>query len=799
MDLERGIVNALFYDYPPERLIELMEDNKDWKWLLAPIPELLKWRLTNFTGSELEHAMSVFQSVCKSEFAEYDEKLWPLLYISKVGGKLLKEEHRRPVVKFSEYMRWRVLTLNTGEDLLSLSWLAMLDKGKDVGRTDFAWEDTLQFDEKSRNLYMGQKSLTDLHAHIGHMADAINIRWIYWMNNCWDKPKMKEERKWVFLAAVIRYYLFRIVTGEGCPNKQVLMDVLAARAGGEALQTLHNDIYKKVDHAFNNSVKPNIDGIEHWDYALQADRSVDKAILKSPYTMLAGERWLVYSFFKKLYKRDDEAERFAMMFYLYLLIKVNNRKKFILTNGLIGLSNYQDYEKEGSKDDLDHCSEAKRRYGVQTSLGAYKKNYLEARIRGNNPYDYLEPGKEGKEHSQEREDEPRTVIKLEVPLFGKDKYKRERLLNRVRLVVTYSKKQYSRDKRLAYFHGMKADFDDVINRVSRNKRLKQKEFCLVGIDFSSSDKYARPEVYAQLVRYARRKHFNRFTYHAGEDFFDLLDGLRTIDDILTILRWDKHCRMGHAIALGIVGETFYKNRGWNVIATKQVLLDNLVWYLAKMDELQFGLPKTILDLLERKARTLYEEIGYGQPFNLDKYQKSMRLRGDHPMKGIRREGGQLFIDCALDDSISLNIIRSDNDVLGLFEEYYNNIDLYKKGCEMTHWKMPKGFEKGIDAIQGQLLKEIEQRQITIETCPTSNYMIGPFERYDELPLIKFLHSITNSGISVNTDDKGIIATSIEGEYALIVSSMAKKGEPNDEITKTIDRIIKDARDSRFCV
>lgn len=97
---------------------------------------------------------------------------------------------------------------------------------------------------------------------------------------------------------------------------------------------------------------------------------------------------------------------------------------------------------------------------------------------------------------------------------------------------------------MSYYQEKKKEFDKIIARYKRNKRLKNRDFCVVGIDFSSSDEYARPEAYAQLVRYARKKGFNRFTYHAGEDFYDLMDGLRTIEDILVFLKWDKYCRLG---------------------------------------------------------------------------------------------------------------------------------------------------------------------------------------------------------------------------------------------------------------
>lgn len=797
MELERGIVETLFYDYPWEGIVELIEKKRDRKSFLDSIPELMKWRMPHFDGKELQKFVSEFERVCEEDFAGFDWELWPLLYISKIGGKLLTLEHKRPVVLFEQLLRWRTLTLDVGEDLLSLSWLAMKEKGSNVARTDFAWEDTMLVEEGSRSKVLGQKSLTDLHAHIGHSSDAFNIRWIYWMNNCWDKPKMKEERRLLCLAAVIRYYLFQIVTDGDCPSQNEIRDMLDARVGGEQLQTLHDRIYEKVDIASDNSMVPNFDRIEHWDYAIRQGWEVSKEVLKSPYMLLSGERWLIYSYLRKLYEGNIEAEKFALLFYLYLLTKVDWRKRFIPTNGLIGLSNYQEYEKADSDDNLPGFREPKRRYAVQTSLGARNSNYLEARVSLG--YDAKEKRTIGEKSTgaAERIDEPLVKINLEVPLFGKGKRKKEPLLRQMRLVVTNSKKQFDQKHRLEYYQEKKEEFDRIIERYNRNKRLKKKDFSVVGIDFSSSDEYARPEVYAQLVRYARKKGFNRFTYHAGEDFFDLIDGLRTIEDILVFLKWDKYCRLGHVVALGVNAKLYYDGRGRNVIATRQVLLDNLVWFYSKQQELGFSLARDVRQVLEDKILALYNEIGYTLPFDLDKYRKSMRLRGDHPQKGIKGDGMNLFNECAFDNDRTLTASRSDSGIMALFDEYYEENELNKKGGEVVHWKMPRGVEEGIKAIQEQLQNVIKQKGIAIETCPTSNYMIGPFDRYDELPINKFLDSMQDNPISINTDDKGVMATSIEGEYMLIAASMKKRGMTEAEIQAKLNRVIEDAKTSRF--
>lgn len=790
MDIERGIIKSLFYDYDLEKMKALVlceEGNDFWKQLLEPLPNLMKWRMNHFDGKELKHAIDEMGRECQNLYGGYAEESWPFLYISQTAELMLTFERKRPVVKFNELLRWRTLTLYVGEDLMTLPWLAIKEKNNTSDRTDYAWEDILPIDGRSRKSLIGNQSLTDLHAHLGHSSDAFGIRWIYWMNNCWMQQNKKNLGDLECIAAIIRYYLFRIAQGETMPSKSIVSDIIEAMDGGERFLSLKKTIYNKVDSATNNSMKPNIDGFAHWDYAIEDTWDLTESVETSPYMMLAGERYIIYVFFKRLFNKEREATNFAKLFYLYTLIKLNCRKNFILTNDLIGLSNYQEYEEAERNNGMDHLGEVKRRYAIQSSLGPRRTNYLETRIAPTCSYKIT--------------DDERVLadIRIEVPIFGKIKHDKKTILNKVRMVVTNSKRKYDRHKREDYFQMMKTNIDEIIERAARNKRLRKKDFCLVGVDFSSSDEFARPEVYAQIIRYARAKGFYRFTYHAGEDFYDLMDGLRTIEEILVFLKWDRHCRLGHAISLGKEPLIYYQERGRNVIATKQVLLDNLAWFLSKKLELGFELSADAEHYIKDKIEELYGDIGYVTAFRLDAFQKSMKLRGDHPAMGMKSKDMQLFVKCALDDDEQLQPLREDADVKAMFKEYYSDTDIYNKGCEIIHWKMPKGIEDGLCSIQNKLLTTINQRNISIETCPTSNFMIGPFDRYDKLPLLKFMDNLNDCNISINTDDKGIIATSIEGEYTLIAAAMKKKGDDNHTIAGKLKKIIIGAKKSRFAI
>lgn len=814
MDLERGIIKALFYDFPLERFVDIVE-KKDNNSFFATIPHLMKWDMPAFDKKELQQTLKTYIRQWQKDYSDYYELVRPLLFIASIAGKLLTLEGDKPKVRDGQLLRWRMISQYVSEDLLSLSWLAAREKER-AARENFVWEDTITITRQEWDSLCDGSKLYDLHSHLGSSSDAFNIRWIYWMNKCCGRP-MKQNNtspfsyeafkreesldcpislwnssihpltmmQWAGVASIIRYYIFVIDCG-GHVDEDDMRDITDALHDDNLLLVLLSNMYGKVDGARSGSMRPNFGQIEHWDYAIDNELVIPAADLSSPYMLHVGERKLLYTFFRMLYQAHPVAVEFSDLFYLYLLIKVRCRREFIQTNKLRGLSNYQDYEWNNSKHGLINLGEARKRYAIQTALGNHHQNYLESRIS----WEWDINGKKPLVPS----------VDIEKSLFGHTTYNLKTLLRQVRLVVSYSKNDFHLEKKSAELKALIETFNQIIARVKRNRILKDREFSIVGIDFTGSDRLVRPEIYAQLVRYARNYAdlpFKQFTYHVGEDFYDLMDGLRTIDEVLRFLEWDRHCRLGHALALAVQVIPYYESRGWNVIAPRQVLLDNLVWFVDMAARSGFVINDTLRTELHDEASMLYDEIGYSGVFELDRYAQSMRLRVDHPVGAGQTEGRNAFVRAALADDVTLVSLRNNPQVKSLFEEYYSDQDIHRKGSKTTFWKMPKQVVEGMRAIQQHLLAEIARKGIAIETCPTSNCMIGTFDKYIQLPLFTFVNQLEDNAISINTDDKGVISTSIENEYSLIGEAMKKKGHDTASIRNVMSRIRNDAAKSKF--
>ena len=91
-------------------------------------------------------------------------------------------------------------------------------------------------------------------------------------------------------------------------------------------------------------------------------------------------------------------------------------------------------------------------------------------------------------------------------------------------------------------------------------------------------------------------------------------------------------------------------------------------------------------------------------------------------------------------------------------------------------------------------------------------MIGPFSKYEELPLLRF-HQLEENlpdgnphrlNVSINTDDKGIFATSLPNEYSLVAMALSKQKNQygrrkwNDEkIANYLHKIMIHSKEQRF--
>ncbi len=793
MDFERSAIKTLFYDFPVETALQILEDKKI-DFLKDYFSDITRWRDTTFTVSEWRMLENVLNDcwLGKPLVEVYPQLGRALNLLAYVGGQILTiNSDNEPRVQFKNLFRWRDISLIVGEDALSLAYLALHDVCSDPSmpeRTLFLWGNILSHDNKQLNQLLNN-GLADVHHHFVASADIFHLNWIYLMNtvpetyaNEWLQSSQEQQyhplsskmisspKCQCITAAYLREVLHRIF---------VLVDDSVENIDNEHLYwMLYNEEYARQQ-------LPSIQGsiLEHKDFALKtADEQyvLDYAIPNTPYIeqhtnnialIYHGERDLMYSVFFSWFRKEEKAYKYGGYFYLYLLLKSHIRREFVETNRLHGFENFSITQTRKIQLLPPALKKLIHRIIVQSEVGETAfKNYIETRIA---------PDKPQKMHKILAEDYSRSVLTNDVLI--------EDVQNNLSFVVHYLKtndKEIAKDgvERYAeYRQKLYRSFDGIMSIVRQQNPMAKPLPKIVGIDAAGSELKCRPEVFGHLFRYAAKLNVLGRTYHVGEDFYDLADGLRAIDEAILYLQLDINSRIGHALALSVDAKDYYAKRHYKMLISKQALLDNCVWLYYKAKEYNIVIPGELELFLQNTAMTYYAEIGYGKDFDLLHYWHSMLLRGNDD-KGESRPT-TLWNESADVESPSVKSATNDVIAMEIKNKYLKSAEIKIEGNKACANEYPKQIVPLIEEIQKAMIREIAEKGIAIECCPSSNVMIGGFERYDKHPIFTFkpiearpTDPIIN--VSINTDDAGIFATNISNEYSLITLAMMKMKDEN---------------------
>lgn len=554
--------------------------------------------------------------------------------------------------------------------------------------------------------------------------------------------------------------------------------------------------------------------------------------------VISGERWFLYELFGKIY-RDDKFFGNLDWFYAYLLIKENIRAELIQANGNVGFSNFLLYQNR--KEDFIDGTPFEKTYlkmAVKDTILNQHIKKLEARIT---------PKSTSIEYKLAIEKNDNSI------LDGiEDEKERLELKNRFFYVCHFIKQE---DKGMKDICNWGTEYRHYTKRLEVKKQalalsmFRQTYYDIAerirGIDAASEEIVCRPEVFAQAFRYLKnnsilyKDHLSNeekvlpdlsVTYHVGEDFLDIVDGLRAIDEAISFLNLRCGDRLGHALALGIDVENWYESKSNRILISQMEYLDNLVWLYAKIRKYRIeGCEDTIryiekryneyfrIVYLNNMNHTYFESVvenaikyfderkikhNYGNNqcyFSINTYYDSWKLRGDNPE--FFRSGFFVLNSRIRDDWDEFGInkifpenyrIRYNPEAAYLYHVYHYNGAVKKEGDRKIEIKVNPSIIKAVKKIQLRMQYEIAHRGICIETNPSSNALIGTFKRYDKHPILNWynnglalnqeeLERVPQIQVSINTDDQGVFATYIENEYAYLALALEKVRDENGKL------------------
>ena len=296
---------------------------------------------------------------------------------------------------------------------------------------------------------------------------------------------------------------------------------------------------------------------------------------------------------------------------------------------------------------------------------------------------------------------------------------------------------------------------------------------ITGFDCAGRERENPPRVFCPAYQHlkARMAQFrsNRwepdlnlgFTFHVGEDYDDLLNALRHLDETVRLLLPSRAGgRLGHALALGDSPIEFYRRRAPSREVELGAHLLDLVWAWGKLQE--GGRLQDFLDL--------EQTIG-----------KTINLAGSRESSNaglLSWVYGMMFQKPAIARSELLRELK-----VGSGPRQYISVQGNAQWLEM------------VSACQKLIQKELVEKPITVESNPTSNLVIGYYRNYGDLPY----RDLVDAGfpLSLNTDDPGMFMTTLPGEFAAIYRSFLSKGMTHREIRSWLEDRAADARNSLF--
>lgn len=817
MDFERAIIKAAFHDIPiglALKHVRSKDDHSNVNLFKSCITDIIRHNEQNFTTSEIEqYVESVFYKIqqhSSSWLKPISLHLFNIipLFTNEVLANATTDSD--PKLKFPHLLRWQMLNDFVDEDLLCCYHLAQSDTQNLNSRKNFTWSDKIDHNNTSLNDILSQ-GLSDIHSHLFATADIFALNWFHLMNHpqaCFQdkmsiimedgsKSRLSQNRSFSFVefqcdftprqlclvAAALRAYIWENLNGKKW-NDPIGHWTKYHAFENSSYWSLHVGDLNCHLQALRMMAYHNYDG-KAFDYAiLPASYN-----LKSPYAIHIGERKLLYDFFKSIIGQDTMAQHLAPFFYLYLLIKAKIRSEFIQNNRLIGFKNFQLYQDRKDAYLTPAETSIGMLYAVQSALGKENQHYLEARVS------------------------PKTLpvvmnMDFSRSVLTKDKYLKNNYSHNLTWIVHFIKRSYTEKIR---YEGTRKDtyaqVNELLMQLRRQSNKDDKEAKLVGIDAAGNELASRPEAFGYAFRYAQRMGLRNITYHVGEDFTDLLDGLRAIDEAILFLNLKQGHRLGHALALGIEADSYYQKRHYKIIAQQQNILDNFVWALYASAKFNLEIPTVVNLFLQSNIKSLLRNIGYNKvSTDIYDYWQSMLLRGNACVDDS-------FLQITPTQQEMINHYPASKEALKssiakeLFRLYLEEKRIQNQGNKIIYVVVPIELSKVADKLQHKMLEYIENLGIVIECNPTSNLKIGPFYRYDQHPIFRFKDWTTGQhhvGVSINTDDRGIFSTSIQREYSLIALAMEKVRNfdgknlwGKSEIIRYLSEIKKDASNHRF--
>ncbi len=280
----------------------------------------------------------------------------------------------------------------------------------------------------------------------------------------------------------------------------------------------------------------------------------------------------------------------------------------------------------------------------------------------------------------------------------------------------------------------------------------------------------------------------RRTVHAGEDYRRLSEGLRRIDELVAYGILKTGDRIGHGLALGDDPKRWAVG-GESVTQPRAERLMDLVWEYEQYARASVPSDHQRVEYVRNEAERMARSM-FGRALALpDLLHLRVRL---HDPDELERIG---FPESPL--------ISSDEDALVLF---LRDPDVFARGLEGVEVECTPSEVDFLSAMQLTLRTRLARMEITIESNPSSNLLIGNFGELEDHPIFRLQPLPGHEPVggpavlmSINSDDPLTFATCLSDEYAHLYLALQRRGVSSQQAIEWLDRLRENGWNSRFSV
>jgi hypothetical protein len=365
------------------------------------------------------------------------------------------------------------------------------------------------------------------------------------------------------------------------------------------------------------------------------------------------------------------------------------------------------------------------------------------------------------------------------------------------------------------------------------------------LDVAGDENLSKIEVFAPALRWLRalkRPESDpaplRLSVHAGEDFAHPVSGMRHIDETVRFCAMGEGDRIGHGLALGIPPAQWFEEHSQAVLPIDEYF-DNLVWTWG------FAQHQPHLPGAEEIARTYAQAARKLAPYVrwlnfLAAGERMPEMAALHQAWSMRANCAELFNKGSVAESRRLDAVpdwvapedrKLEPEHIRLFRRRINwsdkirKVDDYIRQEQATEYTVQLSYSprntafrlkrhpttrlftaestrvemEFLEAVQDFLIEQYRAKRLVFEVNLTSNRHIGPFSELRGHPVFRwhppepgqlepgpagFNRFGLRSGplqVCINTDDPGIMPTTLRTEFELLRHAALERGYRPDQV------------------